>query len=222
MKNSLRLFLVIIVLGFAGIACNLGAGNTPIQPPADTQVVNNILFQDDFSDPNSGWLTLHDGDQLVDYQQDGLRFYITESQFDYWSVPNLSFGDVHVEVNATKLGGPDDNDFGVICRYKDEGHFYGFLVSSDGYYGISKMVDGEHELLGSNNMQPSDVINTGAASNTLTVDCIGNTLRLSVNGTTLLEVQDGDYASGDVGLLAGTFDTAGVDILFDNFIVTKP
>jgi len=210
-----------MILALASLACNLGAQADPTAV-TPTQAPSNILFQDDFSDPKSGWHTLRDGDQLIDYEQDGLRFYVTETQFDFWSIPSLSFEDVHIDVIAVKLGGPDDNDFGVICRYQDEEHFYGFLISSDGYFGISKMVDGEHTLLGSEEMQPTDAINPGAASNAIAVDCIGDKLSLTVNGTKLLEVEDSDYTRGDIGLLAGTFDSPGVDILFDNFIVTRP
>jgi hypothetical protein len=35
-------------------------------------------------------------------------------------------------------------------------------------------------------------------------------------------VSDSDFASGDVGLLAGTYDEVGTDIHFDNFVVRKP
>jgi hypothetical protein len=35
-------------------------------------------------------------------------------------------------------------------------------------------------------------------------------------------VQDDTFASGDVGLLAGTYDEIGTDIHFDNFVVRAP
>jgi len=38
----------------------------------------------------------------------------------------------------------------------------------------------------------------------------------------LTSVADSTLSSGDVGLLASTYDEAGVDILFDNFTVTTP
>jgi hypothetical protein len=34
--------------------------------------------------------------------------------------------------------------------------------------------------------------------------------------------QDTDLANGDVGVLAGAFDEAGVDVLFDHFVVIQP
>ena len=221
MNKSLKPGLALVVLAISVLACSLGPRLEPTGI-APTLAPSNILFQDDFSDVNSGWHVVREGDQVVDYEKDGFRFYVTETQFDFWSIPGLSLGDVHIDVNAVKLGGPDDNDFGVICRYQDDEHFYGFIISSDGYYGISKMSGGEHNLLGAEDMQVSDAINQGTANNAIGVDCIGSTLRLIVNGTTLLEVQDADYPKGDVGLMAGTFDVAGVDILFDNFVVTKP
>ena len=33
---------------------------------------------------------------------------------------------------------PDNNAYGVICRYTDLQNFYVFLVSADGYYAIGK------------------------------------------------------------------------------------
>jgi hypothetical protein len=35
-------------------------------------------------------------------------------------------------------------------------------------------------------------------------------------------VPDTSFTSGDVGLIAGTYEEAGTDVLFDNFVVTKP
>jgi hypothetical protein len=35
-------------------------------------------------------------------------------------------------------------------------------------------------------------------------------------------MQDADLASGDVGVLAGSFLLAGVDVAFDHFVVTQP
>jgi hypothetical protein len=43
-----------------------------------------------------------------------------------------------------------------------------------------------------------------------------------VNGIQLFEVTDSDFSSGDVGVIAGAYDTPGVEILFDNFAVLKP
>jgi hypothetical protein len=38
----------------------------------------------------------------------------------------------------------------------------------------------------------------------------------------LAQIIDTDYASGDVGLLAGTLSTPGAEIRFTNFYITQP
>ena len=65
-------------------------------------------------------------------------------------------------------------------------------------------------------------INMGMAINHLRADCIGNTLTFYVNGFPISQVNDATLTSGEVGLLAGTFDEGGVDIIFDQFIVLQP
>ncbi len=212
-------FLVICVLLLTSVACSSGALQT-----ANSSVgsENKILFQDDFSDPSSGWATVREPNQIIAYEDGGFRIWVNQPNFDYWSVPDLRFTDVQIEVDITKLGGPDDNDIGVICRYENPDNFYGFLISSDGYYGISERQNGEHQVIGMDGMKYSSVIHTGAARNHVRADCVGNTLTLYVNGVKLTEIEDLSLAFGDVGLLAGSFDQPGVDILFNKFVVKKP
>jgi len=219
MNKHLQLALLTAVLALSILGCALGNptdGNTTTGEP------NRVLFQDDFSDDKSGWKTLREGQGIIDYENGGFRIFVPETKIDYWTVAGLNFGDVHIETDVTKTGGPDDNDFGIICRYQDEENFYGLLISSDGYYGVSKMKNGEHNIVGSDGMQFSDTIRTGATTNRIGADCIGKRIVLYINGELLVEVEDGDFQSGDIGLMAGTFDSAGVDILFDNLVVTKP
>jgi len=215
-----RFWILMAVLSLVLFGCALTSAVGSNQAK-ETPVNSNILFQDDFSDEDSGWNTSTDEYGSVEYADGGFRFFVNETQYDYWSIPNLDFTDVHIEVDGKKLAGPDDNDFGIICRYQDEQNFYAFLISSDGYYGISKMQDGEHNVIGTDGMQYTDLIRTGSATNRIGADCIGSRLVLYVNGDELLEIEDADFSKGDIGLLAGTFDSPGVDILFDNLVVTR-
>ena len=142
---------------------------------------------------------------------------------DSWANPdNNVFSNVSVEVDATKMGGPDDNDFGVICRYQGTDQFYYAVISSDGYYGITKVTSATSTLLGRDSLEFSDAINQGIATNHIRFDCSGNLLTLYVNGQQIDQQTDGDYITGNVGLIAGTYDTPGTDVLFDNFFVYQP
>ena len=209
------------------IGCSLlgkAGQNTPTPAPAAaTTSAATVLFQDDFSNPDSGWDRVNVKDGITDYTPEGAyRILLNLPNTDVWANPGLSFTDVRIEVDATKVGGPDNNDFGVQCRYQDDNNFYFFLISSDGYYGIGKVKDGEQTLLSGENMEYSDAILQGRSTNHLRADCVGPHLKLYVNGVPVATAEDSDFTHGDVGLMAGTFDESGTDVLFDNFIVLQP
>jgi len=194
-------------------------------PASPAQIIisgnpGDILYQELFADNTSGWdRVLNDGG-IMDYDSGGYRMLIREPKVNYWSTPGKIFGDMRVEADATKLNGPDENRVGLICRYQG-GDYYFFIISTDGFYGIGKFIGGQSILLGQESMVPSDIIQADGI-NHLRADCIGNTLTFYVNFTQLTSVQDSDFPNGDVGLVAGTFNEPGVDVLFQNFVVIQP
>lgn len=212
------------------LACSLvsnlpGLGNPGVTVPDQPA---NVLFQDDFSDTSSGWDQYNDTAGLTDYDNGAYRIRVDTTEYTYWANPGQEAlpGDVRVEVDATKAGGPDNNDFGVICRYREgesTADFYQFAITSDGYAGIVLVIANNQTVLSQDALlQPYDIINQREASNHITAECIGSTLTLYVNGVQVDSVTDTTLTSGDVGLIAGSYDQGGVDILFDNFVVTRP
>jgi len=200
------------------------ATDEPTSAPtaAPTLPEGEVLFHDDFSDVGSGWHPGSEWTGVTDYADGSYRIWVDKSQDDHWANPGLLFTDVRIEVDTSKAGGPDDNDFGLICRYRNSRNFYAFWISSDGFFGIFRYLEGEFQLLGREDMGASDQIHQGYATNHIRADCVGTTLRLYVNGELVEEVEDASHAEGDVGLMAGTFDLPGVDIHFDNFVVLAP
>ncbi|OGO63335.1 MAG: hypothetical protein A2029_06960 [Chloroflexi bacterium RBG_19FT_COMBO_47_9] len=182
----------------------------------------SLLLSDDFSDPNSGWPSTNEPDYLDDYYNGAYRMVENLVNTTSWAYPDsYSFTDVSINVDATKNGGPDENDMGVICRFQDDDHFYFGLITSDGYYGIIKMNLGEFSVLGAEYLAYSDLINQGSASNHIRLDCIGDVLTLYANGHQLDLQTDAEYTHGNVGLIIGTYETPGTDILYDNFTVQQ-
>jgi hypothetical protein len=157
----------------------------------------------------------------IDYDGGGYRLLVNSLNTNFWSTPHKNFTDVRLEVDAGKLGGPDENRIGLICRYTGTDYYF-FIVTSDGFYGIGLFSGGQAALLGQSEMQASNNIKTGLAVNHIRADCLGNTLTFYINGLQVASVQDATLASGDVGLLAGTFSQPGADVIFDNFVVLKP
>ena len=161
------------------------------------------------------------GQGIIDYYGGGYRMLVTALQTDFWSTPHKDFKDVRIEVDAGKLGGPDENRIGLICRSSGS-EYYFFIMSSDGYYGLGIYSNKKAVLLGQTQMQSSSRINTGMNINHLRADCNGGTLTFYVNGFQLAQVQDPTLSHGDIGLLAGTFSQPGVDIVFEHFLVLRP
>jgi hypothetical protein len=222
-----RNLVVLVLLAFVVTACGGGAVTTlaPVQESATEQPADSgALVQDDFSDPNSGWDRVSVTEGSTDYQDGGYRIFVNTTNYSIWANPNQStYTDVSVEVDAHKIGGDDDNEFGIVCRHADPGNFYAAVISSDGFYGFYRRVDGGgFEGIGTGQFEQSSAINLGSESNHIRLDCIGSTLTLYANGTLLGEASDSTISSGDVGLYAGTFEIVGTDILFDNFVARLP
>jgi hypothetical protein len=215
--SSLILLACASFVAFAGLACR-----ALISPATPSSVPSKVLFHDDFSDPASGWHRVTAEKGQTDYADGVYRIFVNEANVDIWSTTGNDFGDVRIEVDALKVGGERDNRFGIICRAAKPDSFYTFIVSSDGYFGIGKIKGRSYALIGMDALQPSDAIRKGSSLNHLRADCIGNTLTLYANGVRLASVEDSEFVSGDVGLIAGTYDTPGTDIRFDNFSVYQP
>jgi len=181
----------------------------------------SVLFQDDFTGRTSGWDRLQTAEGTMDYDAGGYRILINALSTNFWSTPHKTFSDVRMEVDAGKLGGPDENRIGLICRFTTTDYYF-FMITSDGYYGLGIYAAGQATLLGQNEMKKDANIKTGMAVNHLRADCTGDTLVFYVNGFQVASAQDSRLKSGDVGLLAGTFSQTGVDLMFDNFVVLKP
>lgn len=204
------------LLGFAVCAvAGCQTGPTQAQP-------GEVLFQDDFSRTLSGWDRHHESAYSVDYEDGAYHMRIDSPHADAVSTPDLDFTDLRVQVEATKTDGPDNNLFGVVCRYQNPADFYFFAVSSDGYAGIGVSKSGRRHLLSNPTLLPSAKILTGASTNVLRVECIGYQLNLYVNGSLVSQAQAAEWAEGDVGLMVGSYDQAGVEVAFDNLSVTQP
>ncbi len=182
----------ITYLAFAAILLSISGCSFESLQISGPQDGNNhkILFQDDFSDPSTGWTSNNEKDLIMGFDNGRYRMWINRPDLVNWSLANLKFSDVRIEADVSRLGGPTDNNMGILCRYTDPGNFYGFLISSDGYYGISKRQDDKFEIIGTDGMKFSRIINLGNAVNHIQADCVGDTLTLSVNGVELVQAQD--------------------------------
>ncbi|MBN1177839.1 MAG: hypothetical protein JXD18_01400, partial [Anaerolineae bacterium] len=181
------------------------------------------LFSDDFSDPNSGWDVWETGTgDVVDYGNGVYRVYEMEGYW-MWGASNHHFTDIVIDVDATQISAPanNNNGYGVFCRVQPNewGDGYAVTISGDGFYSIQKISQGDWtELV---EWTRSNVINQGNATNHIQVVCSGSRIALFVNDQFIDEVIDADYASGDVSLAATTYEDTATEIHFDNLVIRR-
>jgi hypothetical protein len=220
MKKRLPIALAVLLL--ASLACTLG-GALDSADTGSSEPSSKVLFSDDFSNPNSGWPSSDDSGDFLGYADGSYRIFVSDSELLLFATSADSFqDDVQIEVDATKIGGPDDNYFGLICRYQNLDNFYFFLLSSDGYAGIGMYLNDELQFLSGEQFYYTEAINQGNSKNLVSADCIGDQLTLYANGQEVASATDSTFSSGNVGMLARANTESGVDILFDNFTVSAP
>lgn len=194
---------------------------TPTSPSVEAALpqAGNIIFEDDFASPTSGW-------EVGDYEggsvgyADGAYFVRSSvSGATTWGVAHRSFDNLIIEVDAMQASaGPrSNNDYGVICREQGNGDGYYLLISGNGQYAILKSVDEKFTPLV--DWSDSSAIKRGNTTNHLKVICDEASLVLIVNGRQVASVRDSTYTSGDIALTATTYEEQATEIRFDNLVV---
>ncbi|MBN1438361.1 MAG: hypothetical protein JW929_03040 [Anaerolineales bacterium] len=199
--------------------------NTPTNTPTFTPTLTptpDFLFADDFEDPDSGWMEDEDDYALLEYSDGGYRMKIKTDYLIAWSfVPGEEdYGDVRIEVEVEKIGGPKSTEFGIMARFVDRNNFYLFAMTADGYAIIEKKEDGEYSGISGDEFEEVDGIDPNGV-NQVSVVCRGEELELYVNGNLVLSATDDSFEEGQVALAVGTFDIAGADVLFDNMFIRQ-
>jgi hypothetical protein len=179
------------------------------------------FFRETFDDAHNGWTLVQNDQAEIVISGGQLRITVKQPDSLAWSVAaGKSFGDFTLDVDATPLAGPADNDYGVIVRCVNDDNFYRFEISSDGYFNIQKRQKGQWQKLVAD-WTESSAVRQGTATNHLRVVGAGRTLTFFVNQVQVAQVTDNAFARGDVGVLAGTLAEPGVQVAFDNFQVSK-
>jgi hypothetical protein len=202
--------------GSSGGSSGGDTGGSPAGP------AGGALLQDDFSDSSSGWeVGTYEGG-TVGYASDHYQVQSSGDGNVMWGLAGREFADVAIDVTTYQSSAPenDNNGYGVACRVQGEGDGYYLLISGDGFYGIMSPDGDEFDVLV--DWTESDVIHRGNATNTLRGTCAGSTLTLEVNGQELASTSDTRFTSGDIALVAVSYETEATEIHFDDVLVTSP
>lgn len=152
------------------------------------------------------------------------RFSMTQATGSVWTTAGKQFGNGVYQVDVVQKEGPIDAGYGMMLRVDDEtDSFYLFEISGDGYVWIGRCLQGceEQQILVNNWWFESTAVIQGLnVVNQLRVSADHGNLLFYVNDVEVGRFTDYSFAQGDIGLYVETLGTGGVQVDFDNFIIT--
>ena len=103
-----------------------------------------------------------------------------------------------------------------------DGNGYIFGISADGFYCVGMYEDWDE---GAVLIEPTRSIHINEGQgiiNVVRAECNGSTLRLSVNGHLLADINDTTLTSGDIGVGSCSWSGTFTEVAFDNIVVKAP
>lgn len=230
------IFLAMCGLGILFLAW-IGLDGTPAAPvtvdqpvatdspatavPAPT-ATPDVIFSDNFLDDQSLWPISQDSAGIYAYKADGYSIAVTKFETVLWATTTETFDDASYYVDARPALPDREGYYGLLCRTNTLQDYYYFIIHTDGSYVIGKYKEqGFKNLLG-NDWIANDAIRPGSETNRLRADCSGETLRFYANDVLLAETSDPDFTTGSGGLIVASLDNQGFEVVFNNYLVTRP
>jgi len=238
-SKILALFLVIILSGCANLAGGPPAA-TSTPPPATEAAITataeitptaapvadpNILYHDDFTNPATGWAEEKFDNYFIGYHEPEY-YHVAIASSNYKTtvfVPDKpDYTDATIEVNtftfAAKTAETGDYRYGVVFRRSGD-QYYAFTVSQrTKKWAVLKSTPNELQVL-KEGTDPG--INDLDVVDTLRVDAQGSTFFFRINDQFIAQVDDSDYATGEVGFYAQTLDAESLHVHFDSLTIRK-
>lgn len=172
-----------------------------------------VVFEDDFSSPKSGWNNTVDKDWDAKYENGEYVIKVSKPMHLIWSDQEYLYDPIVIEADVRVVESAGDADYGFICGLVDSQNFYGLEISEDGYFTIWHQAGSEVSFLV--DWTYSQKI-AGGGPFRLSAQCGSDQLVLALDGKVLASAVDPDFQPGGIGMLAGTFDLAGIKVAFDN------
>jgi hypothetical protein len=187
--------------------------------------VTKAILREEFVMGETGsWLLESDESGSTTIIPEQLLIEINKPQMvQYATLTEPIFDDFNLEVEGRILSGSPHSSYGVLFRMQNPQQFYRFEITGDGTYILERHdADGSRYLF-MGDWRDAESINQGQNMiNRLGVDVKGSNISLFVNGMLLEQFTDDVYSSGYIGLDAGTFDIAPVQVAFDNLLIRPP
>ncbi len=178
-------------------------------------------YEETFDEPGT-WRTESDSEVKGEIQNGVYDFHVIADELTTWTTAGQNFSDGVYEVEATQVGGPNNNAFGMLFRVDDNNdNFYAFLISGDGYAWVGRYEDGlaGDTILRDWWIESPAIIKGNDVTNKLRVEAESGNMKFFINDQEIGRVTDNSFTSGDVGLMVRSLGRGDVHVQFDNFTV---
>lgn len=211
----------------AGLALLLAAlaacrDATPAAGPAPS---GDMIYAETFTPGETGpWQVEGDANGQTAVVDGRMVFDINApNTVQYSTLEGEVFRDFYLEVEGTLAAGSPDSTYGILFRMAGPGQFYRYSVTGAGQFVVERH-DGEGAWSWlTEEWQDSEALIQGVGStNKLALRAVSGTFSFYANDELLLQVSDGRYGQGQLALSAGTFGQPGLQVLFDNLLVSEP
>jgi len=183
----------------------------------------NVILQDNFDNPASGWPEVAEGSVLSGYHppdyyhvQSGEPNHVSAAYFEQ-QLMNLSIETgVFVDSTNTETG---DFYYGLVVRRQAD-NFYAFMISPrSAHWKVVKNSSAGPEILTEGDIES---LTAEADPDILRVDASGSDFLFHINGRIVTRLEDGDYPAGEIGFIVETLDETRAHIHYDTLLVTQP
>lgn len=175
-----------------------------------------VLYNDDFSNPNSGWPVGDDGNILLEYRNGEYRIRILDPFWTAIARPGPMFTDYLLSANVRRINTNDGNVGLVFGLNSAFNQMFTFEIDAQRGYQLW-ILNGNWTQLKSGT---SNALLPGLGVNSLAVERSGSQINLFANG---IKIDSIVYSSlqglRHVGVIASRTDDGPIDVRIDNFQV---
>ena len=207
---------------FAGDIAVL-SGNRRINKEINGLIVGDLLYETEFSEPDSNWTAFSDEDTIHSFKQGEYWIQLLTEMVTTWDTFDIGNSDVIMSVDTRVEVPSGDGFYGLVCREQSAKtqRMVLLVVSEDGYYNILKE-EGEDNLSLIDGWQYSEELYKSEPEN-IVAGCVGNRFWLGYDMNFLAQATDeteNPFTTGNIGLVIGNYE-GGSDftVAFDNFKV---
>lgn len=197
---------------------------TPTSAPV-TNTNSNVLYQDDFTNPNTGWSEEKFDNYFIGYHEP--EYYHVEiespnSKTTVFEPGKQVYGDATLKLKVLTVSAKTDPNgdfrYGLVFRRSGD-QYYAFTISprTKKWYILKSTPNALTVLAEGTDSSLNDL----DVDDTLRVDLQGSNFFFHINDRLIGQITDVDYASGEVGFYVQTLDAPTVHIHFDELTVSN-